>query len=161
MWLAIVILLIVGVLLILTELIFIPGTTIFGIAGLVLAAVGVIMAFIKFGSGTGFSVLGIAFACILVLLFISIRSDTWEKISLKSASSSRVNDDVKNNLWKGDKGITRSALRPVGKAEFKDIIVEVSTLGQYLEAGTEVRIVSIEDNRIIVGPVNIDQNKNT
>ncbi|WPP49016.1 NfeD family protein [Catalinimonas niigatensis] len=161
MWLAIVILLVVGVLLILTELIFIPGTTIFGIAGLVLAATGVIMAFVNFGNGTGFSVLGVTFACILVLLFISIRSNTWEKISLKSAINSRVNDDVKNNLWKGDKGIAHSALRPGGKAEFKDIIVEVSTLGQYLEAGTEVRILSIQDNRIIVEPANAEHTKNT
>jgi membrane-bound ClpP family serine protease len=161
MWLAIIILLSVGILLILTELIFIPGTTIFGIAGLVLSVVGVIMAFINFGTSTGFSVLGVTFACILVLLFISIRSNTWEGISLKGTNTSRVNDDVKNNLWKGDKGRALSALRPGGKAEFKDIIVEVSTLGQYVEAGAEVRILSIQDNRIIVEPANTHHTKNT
>lgn len=161
MWLAIIILLIVGILLILTELIFIPGTTIFGIAGLLLAAAGVVMAFIHFGTGTGFTVLSITFAIVILLLFISIRSNTWEGISLKSANTSRVNDDVKNNLWKGDQGKTLSALRPGGKAEFKDIIVEVSTLGQYLEAGTKVRIVNIQDNRIIVEAANTDHTRNT
>lgn len=161
MWLAIIILLIVGILLILTELVFIPGTTIFGIAGLILAVAGVIMAFVNFGTGTGFTVLGITFACILLLLFISIRSNTWEGLSLKSSSTSRVNDDIKNNLWKGDKGIALSALRPGGKAEFKEVVVEVSTLGQYLEAGTEVKIVSIQDNRIIVESVNPPQKKTT
>jgi len=150
MWLAIVILLIIGILLIITELIFIPGTTIFGIAGLLLTAAGVIMAFVNFGNGTGFSVLGISFAILLVLLLISFRSNTWENLSLKSANTGRVNEEVKNNLWKGDQGITLSALRPGGKAEFNDITVEVSTLGQYLEAGTKIRIISIRDQRIYV-----------
>jgi len=156
MWLAVVFLLIIGVLLILTELIFIPGTTIFGIAGLVLAAAGVILAFINFGSGTGFAVLGITFGCMLVLLWISFRSNTWEKISLKSANTSRVNDEENNNLWKGDKGVALSALRPGGKAEFNEITVEVSTLGQYLEEGTQIRIVAIRDNRIFVEAAEAD-----
>lgn len=153
MWLAIIILLIIGILLIITELIFIPGTTIFGIGGLLLTAAGVIMAFVNFGSGPGFTVLGISFLVLLVLLLISFRSNTWDKLSLKSANTGRVNEEVKNNLWKGDQGITLSALRPGGKAEFNDITVEVSTLGQYLEAGTQVRIISIRDQRIFVEAV--------
>lgn len=153
MWLAIIILLIIGILLIITELIFIPGTTIFGIGGLLLTAAGVIMAFVNFGSGPGFTVLGISFLVLLVLLLISFRSNTWDKLSLKSANTGRVNEEVKNNLWKGDQGITLSALRPGGKAEFNDITVEVSTLGQYLEAGTQVRIIAIRDQRIFVEAV--------
>lgn len=150
MWLAIIILLIIGILLVVTELIFIPGTTIFGIAGLLLTIGGVVMAFVNFGTGTGFLVLGIAFAALLVLLLISFRSNTWDNISLKNANTGRVNEEDENNLWKGDKGIALSALRPGGKAEFNDITVEVSTLGQYLEAGTEIRIISIRDKRIFV-----------
>lgn len=153
MWLAIIILLIIGILLIITELIFIPGTTIFGIGGLLLTAAGVIMAFVNFGSGPGFTVLGISFLVLLVLLLISFRSNTWDKLSLKSANTGRVNEEVKNNLCKGDQGITLSALRPGGKAEFNDITVEVSTLGQYLEAGTQVRIIAIRDQRIFVEAV--------
>lgn len=153
MWLAIIILLIIGILLIITELIFIPGTTIFGIGGLLLTAAGVIMAFVNFGSGPGFTVLGISFLVLLVLLLISFRYNTWDKLSLKSANTGRVNEEVKNNLWKGDQGITLSALRPGGKAEFNDITVEVSTLGQYLEAGTQVRIIAIRDQRIFVEAV--------
>ncbi|MFP4089565.1 MAG: NfeD family protein [Cyclobacteriaceae bacterium] len=154
MWLAIIILLIVGILLLLTEFIFIPGATVFGVAGLLLTGAGVVLAFINFGSGTGFSVLGVAFLCLTILLIVSLRSGTWEKLSLKSSSTSRVNDEVKNNLWKGDKGITLSALRPSGKAEFKDVVVEVSTMGHYTPAGTEVRIVNIVDQKIYVEPIN-------
>ena len=153
MWLAIIILLIIGIALIITELVFIPGTTIFGIAGLLMTAAGVIMAFVNFGTGTGFTVLGLSFVVLLVLLLVSFRSNTWEGLSLKSANTGKVNEDVKNNLWKGDQGITLSALRPGGKAEFNDVIVEVSTLGQYLEADTKIRIIAIRDQRIYVEAV--------
>jgi len=153
MWLAIIILLIIGIALIITELVFIPGTTIFGIAGLLMTAAGVIMAFVNFGTGTGFTVLGLSFVVLLVLLLVSFRSNTWEGLSLKSANTGKVNEDVKNNLWKGDQGITLSALRPGGKAEFNDVIVEVNTLGQYLEAGTKIRIIAIRDQRIYVEAV--------
>lgn len=161
MWLAIIILLIVGIILIVTELVFIPGTTIFGIAGLILTAAGVIMAFVSFGTGTGLIILAISFVLITGLLIVSFRSDTWEGISLKSANTAHVNEDVKNNLWKGDKGVALSALRPGGKAEFKDTVVEVSTLGQYLDAGSEVKIISIQDHKIIVEAVNTHQTKTT
>ncbi|MEK6477149.1 NfeD family protein [Catalinimonas sp. 4WD22] len=161
MWLTIIILLIVGILLIVTELVFIPGTTIFGIAGLILTAAGVIMTFVSFGTGTGLIILAVSFVLITGLLIVSFRSDTWEGISLKSANTGHVNEDVKNNLWKGDKGVALSALRPGGKAEFKDTVVEVSTLGQYLDAGSEVKIISIQDHKIIVKPVNTHQTKTT
>jgi len=161
MWLAIIILLVVGILLIVTELIFIPGTTIFGIAGLILSAAGVIMTFVNFGSSSGFITLGITFGLIVILLIVSFRSETWEGLSLKSANTGRVNEDVKNNLWVGDQGIALSALRPGGKAEFNDTVVEVSTLGQYIEDGSEVKIISIKDHRIIVESVSTHQTKTT
>ncbi len=150
MWAAIVILLIIGILLILTELFFIPGTTIFGIAGLLLTIGGVVMAFVNFGTGTGWIVLGVTLAALLALLLISFRSNTWDKLSLTSPSTGRVNEEEENGLWKGDKGVALSALRPSGKAEFNDITVEVNTLGQYLEAGTKIRIIAIRDKRIFV-----------
>jgi membrane-bound ClpP family serine protease len=153
MWLAIIILLIIGILLIITELVFIPGTTIFGIAGLLMTAAGVIMTFVNFGTGIGLTILGFSFVVLLILLLISFRSNTWEGLSLKSTNTGKVNEDVKNNLWKGDQGITLSALRPGGKAEFKDIVVEVNTLGQFLEAGTKIRIIAIRDQRIYVEAV--------
>lgn len=152
-WFTIIILLVVGVGLIVTELIFIPGTTIFGIAGLILAIVGVVLTFIRHGTGTGLVVLGITFMISVMAVAISLRTNTWEKMSLKGTSTSRVNEDVKNNIWKGDTGKTVSSLRPSGKAEFKDVIVEVNTLGQYVRAGARVRVIAVQDHKILVEPV--------
>ena len=154
-WLTIVILLAVGIILIVVELIFIPGTTIFGILGLILTIVGVIVSFAGFGSATGFAVLALTLVLTGITLYFSLRTGAWEKVSLKNASNSRVNEESKHNLWKGDTGVTLSTLRPTGKAEFKDLVVEVSTLGPYIEVGTKVRIIDVQPNKILVEKVEI------
>lgn len=149
-WLTIIILLVVGIGLIVTELIFIPGTTIFGIVGLVLTIVGVVLVFLNHGTGTGLVVLGITFIAAAGSVAISLRTGTWDKMSLKGTHNSRVNEETKNNIWKGDTGKTVSSLRPSGKAEFNDVIVEVTTYGQYISSGKRVRVIDIQDNRILV-----------
>ena len=153
-WFAVLILLVVGVLLIVVELIFIPGTTIFGIAGLLLTASAIIISFINYGNTLGFGILGISFVLLGITLFFSLRTGAWDKLSLKTSSKSRVNDEeVKPNIWKGDRGVALSALRPSGKVEFKEATVEVSTLGRYVDAGTEVQVVDVQANKILVEPI--------
>jgi len=152
-WLSIVVLLTVGIVLIVVELIFIPGTTIFGIIGLLLTAAAVIISFIGYGNALGFGVLGVAFAGIGIILFFSLRTGAWDKLSLKSSNRSRVNEEAKHNIWKGDRGVTLSTLRPTGRVEFKETTLEVSTLGQYVDAGTEVRVIDVQSNKILVEPI--------
>ena len=154
-WLTIVILLAVGIVLIVMELIFIPGTTIFGILGLILTIVGVIVSFVGFGSATGFAVLAFTLVLTGITLYFSLRTGAWEKVSLKNSNNSRVNEESKHNLWKGDTGITLSTLRPTGNAEFNDLVVEVSTLGPYIEVGTKVRIIDVQPNKILVEKIEI------
>ena len=152
-WFSVVVLLVVGIVLIVVELIFIPGTTIFGIIGLVLTFAAVALSFVNYGNTLGFGVLGIAVVLLGITLFFSLRTGAWEKQSLKSSSQSRVNDDVKHNIWKGDRGTAISALRPSGKVEFKEVVVEASTLGQYVDAGTKVQVIDVESNKITVEPL--------
>jgi len=61
-----------------------------------------------------------------------------------------VNENILDGLEVGSTGITKSALRPVGKASFGDKEYEVHTLGNYLDAGASVRIIQIIGMKIIV-----------
>ena len=152
-WFTITLLLVVGIALIVVELIFIPGTTLFGIAGLVLTIIGVVISFTTFGGSTGILVLGGAFAALGVTLYFSLRSGAWDKLSLKQSSQGRVNDDTPRSVWKGDVGVALSTLRPTGNVEFKEKVVEVSTLGPYVDAGAKVQVVEVRDNKILVEAV--------
>jgi membrane-bound ClpP family serine protease len=47
----------------------------------------------------------------------------------------------------------KSKLRPTGKAQFGDAIVDVVAEGEFLEAGTAVEIIEIHGNRVVVKAV--------
>jgi membrane-bound serine protease (ClpP class) len=50
----------------------------------------------------------------------------------------------------GDIGEVTSRLRPTGKAKFGDAIVDVVAEAEFLEGGTEVEIIEIHGNRVVV-----------
>jgi membrane-bound serine protease (ClpP class) len=50
----------------------------------------------------------------------------------------------------GDSGVTRSPLRPSGKAEIGAALHDVITDGEFVESGTPVRVVTASPSRIVV-----------
>lgn len=153
MWVIIIALLAIGLSLIVVELVFIPGTTVVGLLGLIFTVVGVVISYRHFGSDVGLYILLGTVAVAAGTFFISFRSGAWARFSHKSSSDSKVNEGMLTLLNIGDEGTTRSDLRPVGTAEFGDKNFEVRTTGSFLQVGTRVRIVQIQSNQIIVEPL--------
>lgn len=154
-WIIVVFLIVFGLSLIVVEVIFVPGTTLVGILGFLLTALGVYMGFTSFGDNTGMWLLGLSLLGGVGAIVYGIRSDTWTRFSLNSTSESRVNDEFINQLSVGAVGKAVSELRPQGKAVFQEQIYEVRTFGQYLESGTEVRIAKVESHTIYVEPLSL------
>ena len=154
MWIIILSLLLIGFALIIVELIFIPGTTVVGLLGLIFAVTGVVISYSHFGNDIGFYILLATIAATAIAVFYSFRSGAWSRFSHKSSSDGRVNEGIIAHLNIGDEGITLSTLRPFGKATFNDKIIEVRTAGDYVEQGQKVKIIHIELNQITVQPIN-------
>jgi len=154
MWIVVLSLLVMGLALILVELVFIPGTTLVGLLGLIFTVVGLVICYNHFGSDTGFYFLMGTLVTTLVGLFYSFRTGAWSKFSLKTSIDSRVNEGLTEQLKVGDEGITVSTLRPIGKAQFHGQNFEVKTMGGYAEAGQKVKIIQIQYNQIVVEPLN-------
>ncbi len=150
MWIIIISLITIGLVLLVVEVIFIPGTTVVGILGVIFMAVGVVISYRHFGNDVGLYVLLGAGTSTVAAVIYSFRSGAWDKFSLKDAINSRVNEGLTDQLSVGDEGTTVSTLRPFGKAEFKNELFEVRTTGHYLKPGTRVRIVSIDGLQILV-----------
>ncbi|GJM62121.1 NfeD family protein [Persicobacter diffluens] len=152
MWL-IGLLIFIGILLIIVEIIFIPGTTFVGIIGVLSVIGGVFMTYSEFGSDTGHWVLlgtGVAGGLLSIYAF---QSKPWLKMANTDAIKSKVNTRDNLGLSVGEQGEAVSDLKPVGKALFGDMEVEVTTKGLFLEAGQSIEIISIESNKIIVQPL--------
>jgi membrane-bound ClpP family serine protease len=154
MWIIIISLLAIGLGLIIVELVFIPGTTVVGLLGLIFTIVGIVISYSHFGDTTGFYILMGTSVTTLVALFYSFRTGAWTRFSLKSSMNSKVNEGMLSTLSVGDEGTTRSALRPMGTAEFGNQQYEVRSLGSFVESGSRIKIIQILSNQIIVEPIN-------
>lgn len=146
----IVFLILIGLLLIVAELIFVPGTTFVGVMGLLLTIVGIFIVFADYGDTAGYWTTGGALVITIATIVYSFQSKSWEKFSLKSINKFKVNGDDNYNLQVGERGKTISDLKPVGKAEINSQVLEVRSNGKWIGAGENIEIIRIENKKIIV-----------
>jgi len=151
-WLSVILLIAVALILIVAELIFVPGTTLVGLIGVACMVLGVYLSFEYFGSDIGWIVLSVSSISGSGIVIYGLRSGAWKKFALKRTLKGHVNEDFEVKLKVDQVGKTLSTLRPVGKVEFGSDVVEVHSLGNYVNSGQQVRIVSVKDNKIIVEP---------
>jgi membrane-bound ClpP family serine protease len=149
----IIFLILAGLILIIAELIFVPGTTFVGVIGLLLTIVGIFMVFDEYGNVAGYwTVAGTAFVTIVGIVY-SFKSNSWDRFSLKSSIQSKVNDEDIFSFQVGEKGKTVSDLKPIGKAEIFGKIYEVRSKGEWIGAGQEIQVIRIDSKRIFVEPI--------
>ncbi|MCX7703781.1 MAG: serine peptidase, partial [Planctomycetota bacterium] len=51
---------------------------------------------------------------------------------------------------KGAIGVSETPLHPTGKARFKNELIDVTTDGEFLDAGTKIEVIETSSNRIVV-----------
>lgn len=152
-WITIIFLILLGIVFIIIEIIFIPGTTVVGILGVIVGGYGVFMSYNKFGTDTGHIVLISSIIVAIFVMILSFKSKAWKRFANTQAINSKVNEGLTQKLNKGDIGKTFSSLKPVGKAVFGDKEYEVISLGNFIEEKINIEIVKIEINKIIVKPI--------
>jgi membrane-bound ClpP family serine protease len=153
-WITVISLILIGIALIVVEIIFIPGTTFVGIIGFSAILIGIVVSFSYFGDSTGWLVLGGAAVITGGLVFLALRTNAWERFSLKGTVKGRVNENLLTELREGEEGITVSALRPSGKADIRGKLYEVTTQGNFVPSGTRIKIARVFTNQVIVEPIN-------
>jgi membrane-bound serine protease (ClpP class) len=157
-----------GVACLIIELFVLPGFGIFGIGGLGLIAVGLIMATQDFlipetplqwqqlqnnslSVLAAFLILGLIIT-VQVMIFDTIPG--FGRFQLQPEEQPLTTEPAiphaADQLTLGDRGVSQSDLRPSGKAVFGEQLVDVLTEGDYVERGTEVHVVRIEGNVITV-----------
>jgi membrane-bound ClpP family serine protease len=151
-WLAVISLLVVAIILIVAELIFVPGTTVVGLMGVVCMIIGIYLSFDYFGNQTGWIVLMTASLVGFGAVVYGLRTNAWKRFALTRTNKSKVNEDFQADVSVGQIGKALSTMRPVGKAEFDDQVIEVHSLGNYINVGEAVKIINLKDNKVFVEP---------
>jgi membrane-bound ClpP family serine protease len=149
-WISIALLLLFGLLFLVAEVLFIPGTTLVGLVGFALLAAGIWFGYRDLGSTGGHVTLVTAAVLASMILYLGLRPKNLHKFALTDVNNTSVRDARRPDVEPGTVGRTLSALRPAGTALFDDDRREVVTRGEFLASGTVVRVLGIEQNRIVV-----------
>ena len=156
------ILYIIGIIFLVIE-VFVPGFGFFGISGISLVVISVIIKICLGNSITSIllSIL-IAFVIIIALLvwmIISAKKGIISKSPLISNGTSiptfYSDDDLKVYIDKI--GETVTTCRPVGKVRIDDEIYHVQSLDGFLKIGTKIKVVNVQNNTLQIKK--IDENK--
>jgi membrane-bound ClpP family serine protease len=151
-WTLIIIFLIAGLLLMLLEILVVPGATVVGILGFIAIGISVWQAYAAHGTPEGHYFLLGAILLTILLLYFALKSNTWRKAMLGSEVKSKVNVIEAGMVKPGDEGKTISRLAPIGKALINNEYYEVHSLGEYVDPQTPIVVIRVEFSKIIVKP---------
>lgn len=159
-----------GVVLLLLEVFVIPGFGIAGVSGLVLIFVALVLSLQQFGwprtpsetaafrinlvkvmgslvaSGVGIS---------LIVRLMPSMPGLRRVVNSYTLAEARVGEMQERRTpgvadMVGKVGVALTALRPAGRAEFDDKLLDVVTEGEFIDKGEPVRIQQVRGNRIVV-----------
>ncbi len=151
------------------EIFVLPGFGVFGIGGLALTVLGVVLMSQTFvipqnsyqlgqlAKGVWMSIGGLGG---LVLGFFAVRaflpqaaSATGLAMDVPSSEIDRLERIAHYDHLAGQTGVAATRLRPSGKAQFGDQVVAVVSDGTAIDPGQSVRVVQVQGNRIVVEAV--------
>jgi membrane-bound serine protease (ClpP class) len=146
----------VGVLLILFELHVLPGHGIAGTLGALILVASVLLAFgISFFVGA-LQALAIAIVLSTVIFALLLRvlpeNAFVKRLTFAGMQGPDYVASLDHRHLLGAKGTALSFLRPAGVATFGDVRADVLTEGDFVPAGTPIRVTRVEGARIFVRP---------
>ncbi|MBA3063097.1 MAG: nodulation protein NfeD [Atribacteria sp.] len=153
-----IILFVIGLLLLLAEIFFIPGFGLAGISGIATILASIFLTFGNIIQAT-YSIL-IALGISVIGFFLLIKyipsTRTWRKFVLSTEQKKELGYTVGTKDLKrliGGKGISITPLRPSGIVEVNGKKLDALTRGEYVDSNTKIKVISIEGNKIVVEAV--------
>ncbi len=132
------------------ELFIIPGTSVAGIAaGCCLVAANYVT-FSWYGITTGVWVTAASIVACCLLGYWMTHSKTLDKYSLQKSIDSTAATQEQLSVRPGDEGVAVTRLALIGNADIGGRLVEVKSADGFLDEGTPVVVVRVEDARITV-----------
>jgi membrane-bound ClpP family serine protease len=151
---AIIFLIILGLVLLLIEFAVIPGVTIAGIGGFLMRAASVYIAFTEYGTVAGFITLAVVLIAAPWMIYYFFKSKSGKKMILESKIEGKIDGINLEKIKIGDVGKAIGRLAPSGKVKINDEVVDAQSTGSLIDQQTEIKVVKVLSNKIIVEPVN-------
>jgi membrane-bound ClpP family serine protease len=149
-----ILLVILGICLLLVEFLIVPGITVAGIGGLLCMIGAVYFGYSNFSTQTGSYFLLATVFTNIVVLYYAFRSKTWKRFGLESEIDGKNISFDTDKIQIGDSGECLTRMNPMGKVMVNDVICEGKTLGVYLEPNTKITVIKVNNNQLVVKPIN-------
>lgn len=162
-----IVLFIVGVVLLLVEIFVVPGFGIFGILGIIFMVAGLFLGLIAdfpliVWEDVSFAIIQLAlsfiatFFLIYLLSIVLPKTNMWNRLilirNLEEKSGYTTSDPDFSHLI-GNTGVAMTDLRPSGTIVIDEKRYDVVTGGEFLEHGTNVKVVDVEGSKVVVREV--------
>jgi membrane-bound ClpP family serine protease len=152
--LIIILLILTGILLLLVEILLIPGITVAGIGGVLFVGAGIFYGYNSYGTEGGNLIAFSTLLIVLVSIVLALRSKTWKKTVLEADISGKIQSVSELDIKVGDKAITSSRLAPMGKIKINNTFIEAKSASGFIDEKTEVEVVKVLNTNVIVKPIN-------
>lgn len=151
MWAVLLFAILFGLALLFAELFIVPGLTFVGVAGLLFLGVGVWQIYVVYGTLAGHISLIVLLVLSTWIIWRAFKSRFWQSFELhEQLEGKALPNAAELGLELEMIGRTISMLRPMGKARFGNVEVEVESLEGWLEVGKKIKIVALEGQKIYV-----------
>lgn len=170
-----IVLFLIGIICIFMEIFVIPGFGVFGVSGVLLMLVSLILASETFNSfdseintqklvrvlaTLGLPLLAVIASSMLIGKFLP-KIPILRHIVLTPPASKHAGDtdslqlrpdlvDKEGGIYVGKQGVAVTILRPSGKARFNEGLVDVVTEGPFIEENSPIEVIEIRGNRVVV-----------
>ena len=146
-------LVVLATVLLIVEVLFVPGLGMAGIAGGLAMIGSVLYAFFKVSALAGWVTMLLAVLICIALFMWALYGKSLDKLALKKNLDSKLDVGDIKKFAVGDKGVTRTRLALIGEAEFNGEPVEVKSEMGYIKEGEPVEIIRIVGEAIYVKKV--------
>ena len=147
-------LIVAGFLLIMVEVYVIPGFNVVGILGFLLIIFAIGWVYIEQGAVGGSIALGASAATGGFVLWVLWRSKAWQRFILDAKivrdKSVEETEEELRQRYLNQSGLALTPLRPIGTAEIDGERIEVTTEGEFVAAGSVVRVVAMTRRTYVV-----------
>jgi membrane-bound ClpP family serine protease len=153
MWWLIALLILVGALLLMVELVLLPGVTVAAILSVCSYGGAAWLAYDKHGLWALLWVVGVIIVLSVVVIWLSLRAKTWRKLALEDKIESVSQELPAQKVTLGARGVALGRLAPMGMVVIDGVNYEAKTTGGFVDPKTEVEVIGFENFNIIVKPV--------
>lgn len=146
-----IVLILLGILLLVVELVLLPGISVAGIGALLSLIAAATYGFLTYGLFGGSITVAIIAILAIAAVVISLRANTWRRLSLNATvDSTSTPTPQQQHVSIGTIGTALTRLAPMGKVQIDTLIIEAKAMDGYIDPKVAVEVIGFDNTSVVV-----------